>query len=267
MIGVERRGKYASEGRRQVANYVDEMTEQMLADAGIRAGMRVLDIGCGPGAVSLMLSQRVGSQGHVFAVDRNPRMLDMARERARVAGVSNLTFVEGGFDVIFPEHGTLDAAVGRRVLMYQPDAPQSVAWLARAVRPGGVIAFQEHDTVEVTDRRTGLPLHDRVRSWLREMLRREGANLHMGLDLYSVLTAAGLSVERVRAEANVGTPTAGYPVAAIIRAVLPRMLEHEIVTEKEADVETLDDRLMAERREANAICIWEMVFWAWARKQ
>jgi hypothetical protein len=45
------------------------------------------------------------------------------------------------------------------------------------------------------------------------------------------------------------------------------MLEHEIVTEEEVDVETLDDRLMAERSEANAICIWEMVFWAWARKQ
>ena len=62
------------------------------------------------------------------------------------------------------------------------------------------------------------------------------------------------------------TPTAGYPVAAIIRAVLPRLLEHEILTEKEADVETLDDRLLAERIEANAICIWEMVFWVWARK-
>jgi ubiquinone/menaquinone biosynthesis C-methylase UbiE len=147
-----------------VANHVDEMTEQMLSDAGIGAGMRVLDIGCGPGAVSLMLSQRVGNQGHVFAVDHNPKMLDMARERAREAGVSNLTFVEGGFDVTLPEHGTLDAAVGRRVLMYQPDAPQAVAQLVRAVRPGGVIAFQEHDTAAVTDSRTSLPLHDRVRS-------------------------------------------------------------------------------------------------------
>ncbi len=229
--------------------------------------MRVLDVGCGPGAVSLMLSQRVGSQGHVFAVDHNPRMLDVARERTREAGVSNLTFVEGGFDAIFPEHGTLDAAVGRRVLMYQPDAPQAVAQLARAVRPGGVIAFQEHDTVAVTDSRTSLPLHDRVRSWLREMLRQEGANLHMGFELYSALAAAGLSVECLRAEANVMTPTAAYPVAAIIRAVLPRLLEHEIVTEVEADVETLDGRLMAERSEANAICIWEMVFWASARKQ
>jgi SAM-dependent methyltransferase len=250
-----------------MSNNVDEMTERMLDDAGIGPGMRVLDIGCGPGAVSLMVSRRVGSEGHVFAVDRDPQMLGLAREKARGAGVSNLTFIEGGFDVVFPEYGTLDAVVGRRVLMYQSDAGQAVAQIARAIRTGGVVAFHEHDMIAVSDSRTSLPLHDRVRFWLREMLRLEGANLHMGFGLHSALSEAGLVVERVRAEANVLTPTAGYPVAAIIRAVLPRLRQLGIVTEAEADVETLDARLAAERLEANATCLWEMVFCGWARKQ
>lgn len=247
-------------------NSVDEMTERMLDDAGIGAGMRVLDIGCGPGAVSLMLSRRVGNQGHVFAVDRNPQMLELARAKARETGVSNLTFIEGGFDLTFPEHGTFDAAVGRRVLMYQSDAERAVAQLARAIRPGGIIAFHEHDMTVINDNRTSLPLHDQIRAWLREMLRREGANLHMGFELHSVLSLTGLTVERVRAEANVLTPTASYPVAAIIRSVLPRLLHHGIATETEIDVETLDERLAAERREAAATCLWEMVFCGWARK-
>ncbi len=238
----------------------------MLDDAGIGPGMRVLEIGCGPGAVALMLSRRVGNQGHVFAVDHNPQMLEVARERAREAGVSNLTFIEGGFDVVLPEHGTLDAVVGRRVLMYQPDPAKAVAQVAHAIRTGGIIAFHEHDMVAINNSRTSLALHDRVRSWLREMLRLEGANLHMGFELYSALSAAGLAVERVRAEANVLTPTAGYPVAAIIRAVLPRLLQQGIVTEADVDIETLDERLAAERREAGATCLWEMVFCAWARK-
>lgn len=249
-----------------MSNSVDEMTERMLDDAGIGPGMRVLDIGCGPGAVSLMLSRRVGSQGHVFGVDRNPRMLEVAREGAREAGVSNLTFIEGGFDVAFPERGTLDAVVGRRVLMYQSHAARAVAQLADAIRPGGVIAFHEHDMVAIGNSRASLPLHDRVGSWLREMLRLEGANLHMGFELHSALSAAGLAVQRVRAEANVLTPTAGYPVAAIVRAVLPRLLQHGIATEADVDVETLDDRLAAERRAAAATYLWEMVFCAWARK-
>ena len=249
-----------------MSNNVDQMTERMLHEAGIGPGMRVLDIGCGPGAVSLMLSRRVGNQGQVFAVDREPRMLALAREKARETGVSNITFIEGGFDVAVPERGTLDAVVGRRVLMYQADAAQAVAQLADAVRSGGVIAFHEHDMVAISDGRTSLPLHDRVRSWLREMLRLEGANLHMGFELHSALSAAGLVVECVRAEANVLTPTSGYPVAAIVRAVLPRLLEHGITTEADVDVESLGVRLAAERSEAAATCLWEMVFCAWARK-
>jgi SAM-dependent methyltransferase len=250
-----------------VTNSVDEMTERLLDDAGIGPGMRVLDIGCGPGMLSFMLARRVGSDGHVFAVDQSARMLEMARQNAREAGLANITFIEGGFDAAFPERGTLDAAVGRRVLMYQPDAVQAVTQLAGAVRSGGVIAFHEHDMVEINDGGTALPLHDRVRSWLRQMLRSEGANLRMGFELHKALSAAGLAVERVRAEANVLTPTASYPVAAIIRSVLPRLVQHGIVNEADVDVETLDQRLTAERREARATCLWEMVFCAWARKQ
>lgn len=136
-----------------MTNAVNEMTERMLDDAAISAGMRVLDIGCGLGTVSLMLSRRVGDHGHVFAVDRDPQMLEVACVQARDAGFFNIMFVEGGFDVVLPGHGTLDGAVGRRVLMYQREAAHALAQLARAVRPGGLIAFHEHDTSAVNDAR------------------------------------------------------------------------------------------------------------------
>ena len=93
-----------------MSNSVDEMTERMLEDAGIGPGVRVLDIGCGPGAVSLMLSRRVGDDGHVFAVDRSAQMLGLAREKASQAGVSNLTFIEGGFDGDDPGPGSFEIA-------------------------------------------------------------------------------------------------------------------------------------------------------------
>jgi len=105
------------------------------------------------------------------------------------------------------------------------------------------------------DDRKLLPLHDRVRGWLRDMLRHERANLYMGFDLHTALSAAGFTVERVRAEANVLTPVSDYPIATIVRAVLPRLVTPGITTEREIDVDTLDARLSAERQQAGATCL------------
>lgn len=247
-------------------NVVDGMTERLLDDAGIATGMRVLDIGCGPGAVTFMLARRVGMTGHVYAVDHDPQMLALAQTHARSLRLTNITFVEGGFAVPLVAPGEIDAVVGRRVLMYQPDPVEAVRQLTRVVRPGGLVLFHEHETASVADDRTPLPLHDRVRMWLREMLRREGANVHMGFALHGVLAAAGLTVEQVRAEANVLTPTAHYPIGTIIRAVLPRIVSLGVATAEEIAVDTLDERLIAERVQAGATCVWELVFCAWARK-
>ena len=81
------------------------------------------------------------------------------------------------------EEAMFDAVVGRRVLIYQPDSTEAVWRLVRVLRPGGRMLFHEHDTVTVENGRVSLPLHDRVRGWLRDMLAFEGADLHMGLPL------------------------------------------------------------------------------------
>ena len=51
----------------------------------------------------------------------------------------------------------------------------------------------------------------------------------------------------------------------IVRAMLPRMLEHGVATEAEIDIDTLDERLLAECRAAKATYIGDMAFGAWAR--
>jgi len=248
-----------------MSNIVDKMTERLFTDAGIKPGMRVLDIGCGPGAVSFMLAERVGDAGFVYGIDRDSHMVEAARIKGLERGLSNIAFVEGNLDESPFDPGSFDAIVGRRVLMYQPDPIMAVRSLAGLVRPGGLVLFHEHDTVTVENNAVSLPLHDRVQSWLRNMLLSEGANIHMGFALHAVLTAAGFSVEHVRAEANVLTPTQHYPIGAIIRAVLPRLLRHGISTEEEVEVDTLDERLARERQEACATYLWELIFCAWAK--
>jgi ubiquinone/menaquinone biosynthesis C-methylase UbiE len=172
-------------------NVVDGMTERLLDDAGIGPGMRVLVIGCGPGAVSFMMAQRVGEKGHVYGVDSDVQMLELARAAECERRLSNVSFVEGNFDLPMFEGNTFDAVVGRRVLMYQPDPIGAVRRLARVLRPGGRMLFHEHDTVAVENCRASLPLHDRVRNWLRDMLSTEGAELHMGFASMPCWSARG----------------------------------------------------------------------------
>lgn len=57
------------------------ITERLLRNAGIDAGMRVLDLGCGAGDVSMLAPERVGPEGSIVGIDRNQERLNVAKSR------------------------------------------------------------------------------------------------------------------------------------------------------------------------------------------
>jgi tRNA A22 N-methylase/ubiquinone/menaquinone biosynthesis C-methylase UbiE len=249
-----------------MADLTTPMLQRLLTDAGVGPGQRVLDVGCGPGTVSLLLSQLVGGAGQVVGVDRDAGMLATAQQRAASGGFSNVRFVEADLAALPAELAGFDAVVGRRVLMYLPDPVTALRVCAQALRPGGLAVFQENDSTLTPASRTPLPLHARVHDWLWTTVEREGASRHMGFDLASALEQAGLAVEHVRAEAVVQTPRIHHGGASIVAAMLPRILAQGVATEAELDVTTLDQRLIEERTRARATYIGDLVFGAWARK-
>jgi len=252
-----------------MADPAAQLTERLLRDAGVVEGMRVLDVGCGHGDVALMLARIVGPAGQVVAVDRDPWPLDIGRKRAHEAGLRNVVFEPGD---LLPGSGgdggtePFDAVAGRRVLMYQRDRVAAVERLSGALRPGGLLVFQEHDSTIGPGLRRAMPLHEQVHGWIWGTVEREGAHLHTGFDLHEVLTRAGLVVERVRAEATVHIPGSRNPVADIVMLMMPRLVGHGVATEDEIDIDTLEDRLAEERATTGATFIWDMAFGTWARK-
>ncbi len=110
-----------------------------------------------------------------------------------------------------------------------------------------------------------LPLHGRVRRWIWLTVERKGANVRMGIGLPAALEAAGLLVEGVHAEAIVETPHTPQPLAAIVAAMLPRIIARGVAAEAEIGIETLAARLDEERLEAATTALGELVFCAWAR--
>jgi ubiquinone/menaquinone biosynthesis C-methylase UbiE len=74
------------------ATIVRPITERLLRNVGIQAGMRVLDLGCGAGDVSMLAAELVGPSGSVMGIDHNSQVIALASSRAQAAGLRQITF-------------------------------------------------------------------------------------------------------------------------------------------------------------------------------
>ena len=124
------------------ARCLEGLTRRLIRECGIGTGMRVLDLGSGPGDVAFLLAEAVGPSGSVVGVDREQRSVDLARRRAAEAGYGNVS-VRGRRRRFPASRCAFDAAIGRLVLIHQRDPAAMIRRAADDVRPGGVIAFLE----------------------------------------------------------------------------------------------------------------------------
>jgi ubiquinone/menaquinone biosynthesis C-methylase UbiE len=124
------------------AGVLARVTRRLIRECGIGPGIRVLDIGCGVGDVSMLVAEAVGDTGSVVAFDRDARAVGMARARALAAGYRQIEFVVAS-DEALVERPAFDAAIGRYVLHHQTDPVAMIRRAAKVVRPGGVVAFHE----------------------------------------------------------------------------------------------------------------------------
>lgn len=102
--------------------------------AGVAPGHRALDVGCGPGALTEVLADRLGAAA-VTAVDPSPPFV--ASCRARCPGVD---VREGRAEALPVDDGAHDVALAQLVLHFVSEPTAAAAEMARAVRPGGTVA-------------------------------------------------------------------------------------------------------------------------------
>jgi SAM-dependent methyltransferase len=126
---------------RRLDEGLQPFADGLFAAAHLRAGERVLDVGCGCGATTLEAAKRVGPQGRALGVDISAIMLTRARERARELGLANATFevVDAQSDPL--PAGQFDAILSRFGVMFFAHPETAFANLLTALRPGGRLAF------------------------------------------------------------------------------------------------------------------------------
>ncbi len=222
-------------------------TERLLRDAGIGPGMRVLDAGCGRGAVTFLVADLVGPAGMVVGMDRSPDALAAAQARRRALSLAHVRFLEG--DIATATSTDLfDAVVGRQVLLHQPDPGAVLRHLAGLTRPGGVLAFAEIAVLRPPLAWPARPLYERCIAWIRRAVERTGAKVDMGVRLGATFVSAGLTprvwLEGILASGPDVAHFAG--LADTIRALVPTIERLGLATVAEVDVDTLEDRLLAE---------------------
>lgn len=116
------------------------LNHRLIADARVRPGMHVLDLGSGTGYPALLAAQTVGPDGGVIGIDLAEQMLVVARRKAVSLGLTNVTFKTGDVTSLPFPPGSFDAVTSRFCLMFLPEIPKSVSEIARVLRPGAWLA-------------------------------------------------------------------------------------------------------------------------------
>jgi SAM-dependent methyltransferase len=134
MPGAETFRASAEAYDRFVGRYGPGLASELIAFAGVERGMRALDVGCGPGALTSALADRLGASS-VAAADPSEPFVEACRERQPgvevvLAGAEALPFADGAFDVV----------LSQLVVNFMHDAEAGVREMARVTRPGGLVA-------------------------------------------------------------------------------------------------------------------------------
>jgi ubiquinone/menaquinone biosynthesis C-methylase UbiE len=249
------------------ARVITELTRDVFARAGLATGMRVLDVGCGVGDVSLLARSFVGETGSVLGIDRSAESLTVARRRARSCGYSNVEFVEASLERLELQ-GSFDGLVGRFILLYLPEPALALERLVRLVRPGGLVVFQEMDFGS-GGALPAAPLYKRVGQWITATFERAGAHTQMGSLLYSTFLRAGLPTPQLWAGSRIAGGECGELfqwLASTVRSLLPLMEKLGVATREEVGIDSLASRLQAEVASGGGVLHTPRCVGAWTKK-
>ena len=157
----------------------------------LKPGMRLLDLGCGPGTITVGLSEAV-SPGEVHGIDMEESQVGLAQSAAETGGHSNVTFHVGNALSLPFEDDFFDVVHAHAVVMHIPDTAGVLSEVKRVLRPGGIFASRdliaESSFIE--------PGSEGLReAWtvFTNLMRGNGAHPEIGKELKGILLDAGFA--------------------------------------------------------------------------
>ena len=177
-------------------------------------GMKVLDCGCGPGAISVGLAEAVGPAGHVTGVDFGESQIAVAKARS----TPNLTFRVGSVYELPFEDSTFDLVFSHALFEHLADPIRGVAEIRRILRPGGLAGLCSPDWGGFILSPTDDEVETAVARY-RMLQEKNGGQTCAGRQLGSWLTAGGLAPQKIHGRYEC------YPDSRLIAEYLALQLE------------------------------------------
>jgi ubiquinone/menaquinone biosynthesis C-methylase UbiE len=237
----------------------------MLDRIGVTQGTRCLDLGCGAGGITDLLSARVGPTGRVIGMDVEDFSLAAARNWADDLGLDNVDFQHGSLFENELELESFDLVHLRYVVTTIGRHDEVIASALKLVKPGGVLAFQEADA-EGINVYPDAPTFGDLKKVLIAVFAEIGADPFAGRKLYSQLKAQGLDHVDVRvctARARAHDDLADYLPQTILSV---REVIHKLDLMTEEALNAAINLCREHLSNPDVISTSSTVFQAWGRK-
>ena len=254
--------KEASRLERQ-AEIMNPLLEKQFEILGLKSNMRVLDAGCGSGAITRLIARRVFPE-EVVGLDMDPLFIEEARRLAESEGIENIRFDIGNIEDLEYDDGSFDLSYCRFVLMHLQDPVKAVSELKRVTREGGSVAAAEPDDD------TGvffppLPKFEEHASEYCEYCKETGINRVMGRELFATFSQAGLKSIEVHplsmslTQRNPdGLKRGIYGFPHLLKTNVEGMISHGFITSE--DFEEVENEVNAWLNHPHSLLIGTMVF-------
>ena len=208
---------------------------ELLERANLRAGMRVLDLGCGPGLTTLELAHVVGPGGRVIACDQSERFLATLRRECAHLGFTHVEPRLGSVEELVLPDASLDAAYARWLFCWLPDPIRVLRRVARALRPGGVLLLQEYLDWGAMQILPHGPAFARAVEACLASWKAGAATISFAAEVPALASRAGFTIELLRPRARVGAVGSlewGW-IERFFHIYLPKVAERGLMTPQE----------------------------------
>jgi ubiquinone/menaquinone biosynthesis C-methylase UbiE len=261
---IIRDGQAGRERLRLLARVMRPTTAALFERAGLREGMRCLDVGCGGGDVSLDLARFVGPHGRVVGIDLDAVKITAARAEAAAAGLANVEFrtvdIVGGE---LPQPG-FDLVYARFLLTHLREPQHAVERLCGLLAPGGLMIVEDIDFSGSFSQPPSWAFAAYVDLYRRAALAR-GAHPDIGPRLPGLLESAGIAP----AEMQVVQPASLRGEVKLLSAVTMEAIADAVLAASLAtgeEIEQIVDELHRVGRDETTVMSTPRIVQAWGRR-